>query len=315
MIKKLSVLILAVLILCPGCSYDSGQILLLNTRYSLWGSTPDAVTVKKGDTLYSIARRYDVPLREVVETNRLTPPYNLYVGQIIRLPTAKYHVVAKGDTLYNISKRYNVDLNSLSRANNIQPPYSLSIGQRLLLPGSLVEKTAAAPAAKKTQTTSSWSNLWRKKTTTAATSKKTTTAKKAVTTPQTTVVKKRSSKFLWPVKGKIISPYGTIGKGRNNDGINIKAALGTTVKAADAGTVAYAGNELKGFGNLILLKHNDGWITAYAHNDKILVKKGQKVRRGEKIATVGSTGGVNTPQLHFEIRSGKKAVNPTAYLQ
>lgn len=89
---------------------------------------------------------------------------------------------------------------------------------------------------------------------------------------------------------------------------------GTAVKAADAGTVAYAGNELKGFGNLILVRHNDGWITAYAHNDRLLVKKGQKVRRGEKIATVGATGGVNSPQLHFEIRAGKKAVNPVAYL-
>ena len=120
---------------------------------------------------------------------------------------------------------------------------------------------------------------------------------------------------MWPVKGKIISNFGAIGKGRNNDGINIKAALGTTVKCADNGMVAYAGNELKGFGNLILVKHSDGWITAYAHNDKILVKKGQKVRKGEKIATVGSTGGVNSPQLHFEIRARKKAVNPRTYLQ
>ena len=79
-------------------------------------------------------------------------------------------------------------------------------------------------------------------------------------------------------------------------------------------TIAYAGNELKGFGNLILIKHNDGWITAYAHNDKLLVRKGQKVSRGEKIATVGTTGGVNTPQLHFEIRRGKKPVNPKSYL-
>ena len=84
--------------------------------------------------------------------------------------------------------------------------------------------------------------------------------------------------------------------------------------AADSGTVAYAGNELKGFGNLILIKHSDGWITAYAHNDKLLVKKGQKVVRGEKIATVGSTGSVTTPQLHFEVRAGKKAVNPRSYL-
>ena len=105
-----------------------------------------------------------------------------------------------------------------------------------------------------------------------------------------------------------------MGKGRKNDGINIKAPLGTAVKAADAGTVAYAGNELKGFGNLILIKHHDGWITAYAHNDRLFVKKGQKVSRGEKIASVGSSGGVTSPQLHFEVRTGKKAVNPRAYL-
>ena len=117
------------------------------------------------------------------------------------------------------------------------------------------------------------------------------------------------------MRGTIISKFGTIGKGRTNDGINIKAPLGTAVKAADAGTVAYSGNELKGFGNLILVKHSDGWITAYAHNDRLLVKKGQKVRRGEKIATVGTTGSVNTPQLHFEIRAGKKAVNPQSYLK
>ena len=105
-----------------------------------------------------------------------------------------------------------------------------------------------------------------------------------------------------------------MGKGRKNDGINIKASLGTNIKAADKGVVAYAGNELKGFGNLVLIKHSDGYITAYAHADKLYVKKGQKVLRGEKIATVGKTGSVNTPQLHFEVRAGKKAVNPRKYL-
>ena len=119
---------------------------------------------------------------------------------------------------------------------------------------------------------------------------------------------------MWPVNGTVVSGFGNLGSGRKNDGINIKAALGTAVKAADSGTVAYAGNELKGFGNLILIKHSDGWITAYAHCDRLFVKKGQKVARGEKIATVGSSGSVTTPQLHFEVRAGKKAVNPRAYL-
>ena len=262
----------------------------------------------RGDTLYSISRRYNVPLRDIIEANHMAPPYRVYVGQTIKLPSAKYHIVAKGDTLYSISKRYNVDMSSLSRLNDLDEPYTLAVGQKLILPGSLVEKTSSSATkttAKKTTPKKSSSSSWWKP--------KQSTPKKATYT-KPTPVKKRKSTFLWPVKGTVISNFGTIGKGRNNDGINIKAPLGTAVKAADAGTIAYAGNELKGFGNLILLKHNDGWITAYAHNDKILVKKGQKVRKGEKIATVGSTGGVSTPQLHFEIRAGKKAVNPRSYL-
>lgn len=300
---------LAILLLvCITCGCTAGRIPLLN--YSMddwWGSSPDFVTVRKGDTLYSIARRYDVPIRELIETNGLRPPYGLRIGQRLKMPTAKYHVVSKGDTLYNISKRYDVDMRSLSRANNLDEPYALSIGQRLLLPGSVVTKPAVTnyvsntPAPQKKTASSAW--------------KKPAAPKRTYTSSYSAPVKKRSSKFAWPVRGTVISKYGVIAKGRNNDGINIKAPLGAAVKAADSGTVAYAGNELKGFGNLILLKHSDGWITAYAHNDSLVVRKGQKVRKGEKIATVGSTGGVSSPQLHFEIRAGKKAVNPLSYLQ
>ena len=134
------------------------------------------------------------------------------------------------------------------------------------------------------------------------------------TVSKTKVSKYRKNKFDWPVKGTIVSKFGAVGKGVNNDGINIRAAKGTTVKAADEGVVAYSGNGLKGYGNLVLIKHDDGWITAYAHNDKLFVKKGQKVRKGEKIATVGNTGGVNSSQLHFETRAGKTALNPLNYL-
>ena len=309
--RKPAYIFLALWLFLSGCSSNSGIPLL---GYSWWGETPDSVVVSRGDTLYSISRRYNVPLRDIIEANHMIPPYRVYVGQTIKLPSAKYHIVSRGDTLYSISKRYNVDMSSISRLNNLDEPYTLAVGQKLILPGSIVDEadtqayktaSAAKPKAKSTTTKKSSSSSWW--------SSKKSTPKKA-TYAKPTPVKKRKSKFLWPVKGTVISNFGTIGKGRNNDGINIKAPLGTAVKAADAGTIAYAGNELKGFGNLILLKHNDGWITAYAHNDKILVKKGQKVRKGEKIATVGSTGGVSTPQLHFEIRAGKKAVNPRSYL-
>ncbi len=298
-----------------ACSYNSGRIRLLNydLRTELFGDIPSSIIVSKGDTLYSISRRYNVPLRDLITVNQLTPPYTLAVGQSLSIPTAKYHIVAKGDTLYNISKRYNIDLTTLSRLNNLSPPYTLSIGQKLALPATI--------SSSRNMYADTDDEVWLPQKSTKVTSSKKSTVKKAqtkakktVSSSKTTTVKKRTTKFAWPVKGTVISKFGTIGKGRNNDGINIKASKGTAVKAADKGTVVYSGNELKGFGNLILIRHSDGWITAYAHNQKLLVKKGQKVVRGEKIATVGDTGGVNEPQLHFEVRAGKKPVNPLTYL-
>ena len=276
------------------------MLLWLTGCTSLFG-TPETVVVERGDTLYSISRSYGLPLRDVIDANNLKPPYTLKVGQVLRLPVSTYHIVSRGDTLYSISRRYGVDVDTLKRVNGLSYPYTLAIGQKVMLQGSSTSTARTSSSGSKKRYTS--------KNTTSA--RKTTYARTTRSRPVST---KRSSKFAWPVQGTIVSKFGTIGKGRANDGINIKVAKGTAVRAADAGTVAYAGNELKGFGNLILIRHNDGWITAYAHNDRIVVKKGQKVRRGEKIATVGETGGVNSPQLHFEIRAGKKAVNPVNYL-
>lgn len=296
MILKRFVYIAVLLLGLTGCA---GQGWIWNG----WGSS-NYVTVQHGDTLYSISRRYGVPLKDLINTNNLHAPYTLRVGQRLSLPAKQYHTVQRGDTLYSIARQYNVDVTSLSRVNNLQTPYSLNVGDRLVLPASVGSAPAASYNAVQSQNT------------VQTTSKSTayTPIKSAPITDSYVAPKARKTKFDWPVKGTIISGYGNLGSGRKNDGINIKAALGTNVKAADSGTVAYAGNELKGFGNLILIKHADGWITAYAHNDRLFVKKGQKVTRGEKIATVGSTGSVTTPQLHFEVRSGKKAVNPRPYL-
>lgn len=287
--------IAALCLMLSGCYFSDGGIRMFNS--GVWfGETPSVVSVRKGDTLYSISRRYNVPLKDLIEANNLRPPYNLNVGQTLRLPAAQYHIVKKGDTLYSIAREHNLDVASLTRKNNLQAPYTLYVGQKLALSGSVSGTSYKQSAVK------------------SATNKTSVSNKRASHTSNYTPPKNRTAKFMWPVKGMVISGFGVIGKGRKNDGINIKAARGTAVKAADKGTVAYAGNELKGFGNLILIKHPDGWITAYAHNDKLLVRKGQKVIKGEKIATVGSTGGVNSPQLHFEVRAGKKAVNPRKYL-
>jgi murein DD-endopeptidase MepM/ murein hydrolase activator NlpD len=121
-------------------------------------------------------------------------------------------------------------------------------------------------------------------------------------------------KFRWPVRGRVISQFGALPTGVRNDGINVAVPEGTSVKAAENGVVAYVGNELKGYGNLILIRHADDWVTAYAHNSQMLVKKGEQVRRGQIIAKAGQSGNVAQPQLHFELRKGSKPVDPVPYL-
>ena len=285
-------------------------LLCLTACGTWWGDTPEEVVVGRGDTLYSISKRYDLQLRDLIDANNLKPPYTLRIGQVLHVPASSYHIVKRGDTLYAVSRRYGISPQKLAADNGLNPPYTLNVGQKLSLSGKSYFGSAGSSSAKSMQTA-------KRPTVTTAPSNRYATANQSKTSSKSasTVSKNRKTKFAWPVRGTIISKFGTIGKGRANDGINIKAAQGTAVKAADKGTIAYAGNELKGFGNLILIRHDDGWITAYAHNEKLLVKKGQKVIRGEKIATVGTTGGVNSPQPHFEIRAGKNPVNPTAYLQ
>ena len=121
--------------------------------------------------------------------------------------------------------------------------------------------------------------------------------------------------FAWPVRGHVLAGYGVARDGGHNDGINIGASRGAPVAAVDSGIVAYAGNELRGYGNLVLIKHGGGWISAYAHCDELLVKKGDPVYRGKVIAKVGATGGVSEPQLHFELRRGKRPVDPREFLE
>ena len=302
-------LVMTLFLSCCGLFGDSG--IPLFTSFS--GDGQDYVTVVKGDTLYSLSKRYNVPLRDMIEVNNLKPPYNLRIGQRLVVPGARYHVVQKGDTLYSISKKYNVDLTSLSRKNSLKAPYTLSIGQRLQLPGRISGASSSLVATSSNVKTNATTTTTAKKSTTTTTASKTTAKKTTASAPAPSQYRK--TKFAWPVRGQIISNFGVIGKGRNNDGINIKATARAAIKSADKGTVAYAGSELKGFGNLILIKHDDGWITAYAHNDRLLVKKGQRVVRGEKISTAGSSGGVGACQLHFEVRRGKTPVNPMSYLE
>lgn len=288
-----NILILAFCFFVSACASSNGGVELFSSYYHrLFGGAPETVKVQKGDTLYSIAKRYDMSISELIELNGIDSPNQLYVGQVLKTSSNKYYTVKRGDTLASIARRYGTTYQDLAKKNNIKPPYALNVGQKIALTGKAPSNTAGQNSS----------------------AQKTNNTQKNDTKTSTYVSTKRSTKFMWPVSGKVILSFGATGKGRKNDGINISAPIGTSVKAADKGVIAYAGNGLKGFGNLILIKHQDGYITAYAHTEKILVKKGQSVARGEKIATVGKTGGVSAPQLHFEVRAGKKAVNPKNYL-
>lgn len=258
------------------------------------------VRVRKGDTLYSIARKKNVPLRALIQENNLSPPYTIKVGQTLKIPEQKTYTVRKGDTLYSIARKFDSNVTEVARQNNLKSPYTLKPGQKLVVKswddaGTTVATTTKGKSALNPPEAKA----------------KNTPTKSAIQIPKA----QKGKKFNRPVSGKIIEKFGTTKSGAHNDGINISAKAGTPILAADKGTVAYAGNDLKGYGNLILLKHDNGWFTAYAHADKISVKKGAAIKAKQTIGTVGKTGGVKTPQLHFEVRYKTKPVDPNLYLK
>lgn len=297
------------------------------------------ITVVAGDTLYSLAKKYNVSAEEIAEINNLSEPYVLSVGQKLSIPKTievntvqtvevvkpnnivnqtktrvalREITVEAGDTLYSISRKYSVPVNDLAVMNGISAPFTVSVGQKLKVPDLSNAPVRSAYVSQKPDEKTVQKNV---KSTDASTVK----AKEKISSDPTkklpAISARSSSKFSWPVRGKILSEYGAKSGGLFNDGINIGASKGTAVKAAENGVVAYAGNEVKGMGNLIIIQHSGGWMTVYAHMDSMTVRRGAKVSVGQKIGTVGATGKVDQPQLHFEIRKGTKAYNPSSYLK
>ena len=233
-------------------------------------------------------------------------------------------VVAKGDTLYSLSRKYEIPVNDLAVMNKLTPPFNLSVGQKLKVPQlsnvkvANVEEKKITPSVKQGGEKVATTTVQAKPKTQTASVKEVKNTKissdPAKQLPK--ITSRSSSKFSWPVRGKILSQYGPKKTaGLVNDGINIAAPLGTWVKAAENGVVAYAGNEVKGMGNLIIIQHSDGWMSVYAHLDSMNVRRGTKVAVGQNIGKIGMTGKVDTPQLHFEIRKGTKSYNPIQYLK
>lgn len=252
--------------------------------------------------------------------------------------------VKPGESLYGIARSHRVSLTQLQQVNGIADPTKVKPGTVLKVPAtsataSHVAMPAPAAAAKVAGAVATTDTPRVIQTPTrpviinsgpAAAPAQQVAAVEPAATPGEAEVKPASKgtevaaagnaavgggKFRWPVKGRVIAAYGPRPDKTHNDGINIAVPMGTEVLAAENGVVAYAGSELKGYGNLILLRHDNGWVTAYAHNEEILVKRGDKVKRGQSIAKAGKTGTVDQPQVHFEIRQGQKPVDPTPHME
>ena len=261
------------------------------------------VEVRANDTLYAVATRYQVTPQSVIEANGLQPHYNLRKGQTQKLVARRTKVVRQGDSVYVISQRYAVSQYQLAQLNFLKPPFELKIGQKLQLPNSLdfsvldvglpdgVSGTnIAQPAPTKTSVPAA--------------------PRKRFVAPSLA----GSSGFSWPVQGEIIAEFGPSQRGVHNDGVNIAASEGASVGAAAKGRVAFVGTNIKSFGKLVLVKHDGGIITAYAHLGDISVTEGDIVTAGQSIGTIGRSGRVDSPQLHFEIRKSRQPIDPRSLI-
>ena len=212
------------------------------------------------------------------------------------------HIVQSGETLYNIAWRYGRDFKELASANNIKSPYTLHVGQRVNL--ELDESSVRKLQIHAENSVSKSSNVTKRKSS-AASGNKSKSRKNSNSS--------KDIRWVWPHVGLILAKYSVSSRSQDiNKGIDIGGLVGDDVRAAAAGEVVYAGNGLLGYGNLIIINHNERYLSAYGHNEAILVKEGESVRQGQRIARMGMKG--QKPTLHFEIRKDGQPVNPEKYL-
>ena len=305
------------------------------------------IIVGSSDTLEMLARRYNVSSAAILQANGYKGPRALSPGQqlIIPRPTATaaaapalaaspskpvaavaaaapagIHFVNRGDTLMSIAHRNHISVVELAKTNGLEPGAKLKLGMKISVPGP--RSAATAPAAAPVAVAPAAAVVPAAKMAAAEPVQKARLAQ-ATTTPEEIAVEQPVKTaeatgalptFRWPVRGRVITSYGAKTNGKQNDGINVAVPEGTPIKAAEDGVVAYSGNELKGYGNLVLVRHANGYVTAYAHASELMVKRGDTIKRGQVIAKSGQSGEVGSPQLHFEIRKGSTPVDPLQFL-
>ncbi len=304
------------------------------------------VKILPKETLYSIAKKHNLSPKELIEYNKLQEPYQLKAGDILKIPVVQYQIQNK-DSIQSIAKTHQFSVEEIAKANNLKPPYQLKEGEKFIIPYyrnsenisnhqlntkniEVVEKIHKEVSEKivvksldespkislqnnfdkqKPANTSLTNSNQPEKPTISATNNKIADDK----FPK--LISNKDHGFIWPLEqGIVISRFGPKSAGLYNDGINIETSTDSMVKAVTSGVVAYVGNELKGYGNLVIIKHPDNWISAYAHLKNFNVKKGQKVVQGQQIGKVGEDKKSNKTQIYFGLRKNKTAVNPESYL-
>ncbi|MFN7039119.1 MAG: peptidoglycan DD-metalloendopeptidase family protein [Alphaproteobacteria bacterium] len=314
---------------------------------------PAFIIVKSGDSLLSLSNKYKISYSDLLKANNLSEDHVLKAGEKIRLPKANYHKVQEGETLSKIARQYNIPIQKLAEMNNMNEPYRIRLGQLISIPNnnfiasndvessnSLEEDNSSyspmkikqldAPDAQSINTDESNTvdesnaeesipeeneeELPSLKKDSEESEQENELPAVSKEPDENKPLAVQASKFIWPTEGTVISNFGPLENGGKNDGINIESPEGTPIKAAASGVVVYSGNGLKGYGNLIILKHADSTLTAYAHQADLIVAKDAKVKQGQVIGHVGATGNVSSPQLHFAVRKGKKPVNPLNFL-
>jgi murein DD-endopeptidase MepM/ murein hydrolase activator NlpD len=288
--------------------------------------------VAKGETLFAVSRRTGVDVTDLISANELQPPYGVRAGQSLKIPPLRYHRIEQGETVSSIARRYDVTLLDIVRINNLAEPYAVVMGQHIKLPSDEAEMIALAPPLKipapavavrpkpvaPIPTPTPVPTPVQPKPPVVATIPAPVVVPAPLPAPAATPLAPAATiaeapRFIWPVRGRVVAGFGDLGNGRYNDGVNLAVTRGEAVKVAADGVVLFA-QTMRGFGNLILVRHAGNWLTAYGHNDVLLVSRGTVVKRGETIARAGQSGTVSSPQLHFEVRRGSKPLNPLQYL-
>ena len=247
------------------------------------------ILVNKDDTIYGIANKYKVVPKDIIDDNNLVEPYKLKENQILFLRNKNLYVIRFGDNLEKISLKFAVNKSDIIRINKLSKPYQLKVGNKILIPQtkdfSVVDLIIDQKIYKSEPKISNKNRIINAKSL-------------------------NSPNFIWPSKGQIIKNFGVFGKGQHYDGVDIKASNNSPIYSIYEGTIAFTGSEIKKFGNLILIKHKNGWLSAYSNVGKFNVKQGSSIKKGELIAYSSN----DLDYYHFQLRHNRNPVNPIEFL-